>query len=156
MPKECPRQSQALFWPSGNRASERAQAPPPLSARRMGSSVFLLAAFRRAVRSRGPPTTKHRQAPSPQPPSRPPTADQQQFELQATSVKTCNKSATLWTSEKTRLTRHHDEMHGTTCQQPPHFDAAMRFAPDPTRPTSGVRRKTQCQKRHRSRHPTQP
>ena len=75
MPKERPRQSQALFWPSGNRASERAQAPPPLSARRMGSSVFLLAAFRRAVRSRGPPTTntdRHHH------PSNPPAAPQQQ------------------------------------------------------------------------------
>ena len=76
MPKERPRQSQALFWPSGNRASERAQAPPPLSARRMGSSVFLLAAFRRAVRSRGPPTTSTDR--HPHHPSNPPAAPQQQ------------------------------------------------------------------------------
>ena len=73
----------------------RASPPPPLSARRMGSSAFCSQLFSGGCEVPWATNHEHRQAPQPQqPPSRPPTADQQQFEVQATSAQSSSKSAT--------------------------------------------------------------
>ena len=95
---ECQKSAPGSHKPSsGLVVIERASArKPPLLSRRGGWALaFFARSFSEGCEVPWATNHEHRQAPSPQqPPSRPPTADQQQFELQATSAQSSSKSAT--------------------------------------------------------------